>query len=700
METPRNYSIASLLIGLFLAGIVGIAVILTLVMLLPLRSEIYDSAQADSAENVRAMRNTIADFYDDRATFITAVGVGTRAMVDSDTPDINGLQSYLARLAGMYADILVMYFTSNGKWNTPGNYVVESNKYIPKDNWDNTTTPWFRLAQASPDKLVCTEPYRDAMTGKLCLTMSHTVRGASGQILGVIACDFLIDSLNKVLKEQAHAGSVAYLLNDAGKYLTNTNPDKVMTVDFFTDNSLQSQRAQVLSKGEHSANTGVTFLHSVDISRAGWYLVSTTPVALVFANANRVLLRSILLLVVFSALITGVLVAIIHRIVRPITTVSRALRDIAKGEGDLTQRIHITAHNEVGELAEYFNQTMRKIKNMVILIKKQAEALSSIGQKLSNSMTTTAAAVDEITSNIESVKNQVSNQSTAVEQANTTMGRIGANIDTMTGQIDIQGAAVEKSSAAIEEMLANIKAVTKTLEKNAASVQSLIEASNVGRSSIHNVSVDIQEIAKESEGLLQINAVIENIASQTNLLSMNAAIEAAHAGESGKGFSVVADEIRKLAESSGEQSKTISVVLKKIKASIDKIGGATEAILQKFAAIDEGVNTVSAETANIKNAMEEQNVGSQQILEVITKLDETTEQVKASAADMRNGSQEIVRESQNLEAVTSEIANSMKEMALGAEQIDSSVNQVNGLSDDNEESIKTLLNEVERFKVE
>ncbi|MDR0723154.1 MAG: methyl-accepting chemotaxis protein, partial [Treponema sp.] len=146
----------------------------------------------------------------------------------------------------------------------------------------------------------------------------------------------------------------------------------------------------------------------------------------------------------------------------------------------------------------------------------------------------------------------------------------------------------------------------------------------MGRTGLQEVANDIQEIERESAGLLEINAVMENIASQTNLLSMNAAIEAAHAGEAGKGFAVVADEIRKLAESSSEQSKTISTVLNKIKESINKITTSTAEVLLNFEAINEGVKTVTDQETTVRNAMEEQGIGSKAILESIASLNEIT----------------------------------------------------------------------------
>jgi methyl-accepting chemotaxis protein len=249
-------------------------------------------------------------------------------------------------------------------------------------------------------------------------------------------------------------------------------------------------------------------------------------------------------------------------------------------------------------------------------------------------------------------------------------------------------------------MLANIQSVTQTLVKNEENVTKLSGAAEVGRASLQAVSADIQEIARESAGLLEINGVMENIASQTNLLSMNAAIEAAHAGEAGKGFAVVAAEIRKLSESSSGQSKTISTVLKKIKDSIDKITLATNVVSLNFESINEGVKTVTDQESNIRNAMEEQSIGSKAILESIAHLHEITWEVKQSAQEMYSNSREVIQESESLGKITIEIREGMQEIAVGAEQIDRVVNQVNDISTENKNRIDALMTKVSRFKVE
>jgi methyl-accepting chemotaxis protein len=279
------------------------------------------------------------------------------------------------------------------------------------------------------------------------------------------------------------------------------------------------------------------------------------------------------------------------------------------------------------------------------------------------------------------------------------MEQITSNIDRLNEYVEQQASNVTQSSCSIEEMLANIQSVTQTLVKNGENVNELSSASDLGRASVEEAVSNIQEIARNSEGLLQINKVINDIASQTNLLSMNAAIEAAHAGDAGRGFAVVADEIRKLAESSSEQSKIISAVLNKIKDSIDNVTESTGNTLIRFRDIDSDVKTVSQQDENIRHAMEEQNEGSKQILEAVSQLNEITRQVKDESAKMFEGSREVIHESRNLDQVTQEITGGINEMASGAEQINKAVHKVNEITVKNRENIDLLVKEVSLFKV-
>jgi methyl-accepting chemotaxis protein len=435
-------------------------------------------------------------------------------------------------------------------------------------------------------------------------------------------------------------------------------------------------------------------------SKTNWSVMVGSVESYIMKEVND--MRNFVLMLAGIILVVAVVIIylVLGNTTAPIVKVAATLQDISEGEGDLTKTVEVHSEDEVGDLAKYFNKTIAKIKGLVLLIKQQAKVLSDIGNDLSSNMTETAAAINEITANIQSIKSRVINQSASVTQTNATMEQVITNINKLNGHVENQSRNVSQASSAIEEMVANISSVTNTLINNSANVKTLQEASGVGKTGLQEVAANIKEIAKESEGLLEINAVMENIASQTNLLSMNAAIEAAHAGEAGKGFAVVAGEIRKLAESSGEQSKTIGLVLKKISESIKKITSSTDNVLHRFEAIDSGVTTVSDQEENIRNAMEEQGEGSKQVLQSVGSLNDLTRQVSSSSEEMLNGSQEVMNESRNLEKVTQEITGGMNEMATGSEQINIAVHNVNEMTGKNREAIDDLLMEVSRFKVE
>ncbi|MCL2127175.1 MAG: methyl-accepting chemotaxis protein [Treponema sp.] len=435
-------------------------------------------------------------------------------------------------------------------------------------------------------------------------------------------------------------------------------------------------------------------------SNTTWSVMMGSTEEYVLSEVRSITRFTIVLAVIGILAAAGILFIVLGRVIRPIISVTNTLKDISEGEGDLTRVIPEKGNDEITDLSRHFNKTLEKIRNLIVNIKQQTVMLFDTGNELASNMTQTAAAVNQITANIQNIQGQVINQSASVTETNATMEQITVNIDKLNTHVTNQSSSVSQSSSAIEQMLANVESVTQTLFKNEKNVEELMESSEIGRNSLHDVVEDIRGIAQESEGLLAINAVMNDIASQTNLLSMNAAIEAAHAGAAGKGFAVVADEIRKLAENSGEQSRTISVVLKKIKDSIDKITQSTENVLGKFETIDTGVKVVANQEGYIRNAMEEQGQGSNQILTAIGQLGEITQQVKDGSREMLSGSREVIQESKNLEIVTNEITGGMNEMAVGAEQINVAVNRVNEISARNKINIDQLVREVSRFKVE
>jgi len=558
------------------------------------------------------------------------------------------------------------------------------------------------------------EPYYEKIGGKETLITSVTVPIVKdGKAIGVAGVDLeLTEIQDMIIHIKPFGDGYAAIYSSGGLIVSHPHEDRLGKKIEDVASGLFTDRMPVLMQ---SLKDGTEFHETLDSEEHGmkmivvtrpftigndedeWMAVTVVPYNTVMSAVNQMTIFLLVLGVVILVIITIIILFVAHSITAPIKSMETVLGFI--GDGDFTQTIKIKSNDEIGSMGNNLNATMDKIKQLIQVIKGEAAELAKVGTDLSSHMTETAAAVNEITANIQSIKGRTINQSASVSETNATMEQITENIGKLNSQVEKQSSSVSQSSAAIEQMLANIQSVTNTLVKNKENVISLTSASEVGRSSLQDVSQDIQEITRESEGLLEINAVMENIASQTNLLSMNAAIEAAHAGEAGKGFAVVAAEIRKLAENSSAQSKTISTVLKKIKESIDKITHSTNDVLEKFEVIDDHIRTVSDQEENIRNAMEEQSQGSKTVLEAVGSLNEITQEVKSESDEMRDGSREVINEGKNLEVITQEITSGMNEMATGADQINIAVHEVNDLATVNHDKVENLMKEVSRFKV-
>ena len=417
-------------------------------------------------------------------------------------------------------------------------------------------------------------------------------------------------------------------------------------------------------------------------------------------EADEAILHTILIAAVVGILLAIVISVALGKIIsNPLKMTAEVLRNISEGEGDLTQRIPINGSDEISLVAKYFNKTFDKISNTVNTVVTESKVMTNVANTLSEDVSTTASAINQIASNISSIKNQVVNESAGVQETSATMKQISDNIDKLNKSVERQSSDVAQSSSAIEEMVANIRSVTDILEKNARSVEDLLKSADNGRTVVEKAVELINKVSAGSEGLMDATSVIQNIASQTNLLAMNAAIEAAHAGDVGKGFAVVSDEIRKLAEDSSVQGKRISETLVALKDLIQSIADASSEIQNQFNEIFNNTQKVSQQETVIKSAMEEQSAGSQQVLNAMREISNITGEVKSGAKIMEQGGKEILVEMEKLSEITAEITGSMDEMNHGIAEINVAMQHINEKTSENDDSIKRVSSEINKFKV-
>ncbi|MDR2418050.1 MAG: methyl-accepting chemotaxis protein [Treponema sp.] len=414
------------------------------------------------------------------------------------------------------------------------------------------------------------------------------------------------------------------------------------------------------------------------------------------AQSRDITSMTVIIMVSGVALSFGMGIMFTGLVVKPMRSAFELLKNIA--QGDLTQEISSSSNDEIGQMMRLLKETQQGISSLIASVNSKAQSLDTVGNELSAMMDQSASAVYQISANTQNMNQKALTQAAGVSQTNAIMGKIVLNINAINQHIETQLNSVSKSAAAIEQMTAHINSITHTLLHNRQNVQDLAYASEQGKVRLQAVSKNIAEVAEESAHLLEINAVIKNIASQTNFLSMNAAIEAAHAGTSGLGFAVVAEEIHRLAESSAKQVTIISRALKHITESIEQIHGASGQVIHHFEDIDTRVNTVVSQEQDMLLVMEQQDAGCKQILSMIRDSKNLSEQVHSQSEEMLIGSKEVITEGKNLETLTADLTNGINEIASGMNQINTAVSRVSEIASENKGSIAVLLQSLARFK--
>ena len=583
--------------------------------------------------------------------------------------------------------------------------------HTSKGDFDVRNREWFK--ESKNGSIFLSEPLVSAWLKKLvqiiCVPIYDNNKQLKGILTAAISGEWLSEQIHDVIVGKT---GYAFIMGKTGTIIAHQNRTLVRQMfntieQAKTDASMKSTAAfEQLAIDKKETGTGFYEYYGVkkigahaELKTARWNLIICAPVN-EFMGTIGTLRLSMLSAGSIILLIAIVIVFILARvIIKPISTTVGILKDIAHGNGDLTVRLPVTGNDEITDLSLYFNQTIGKIGAVIKSIEKNSGQMRRVGDELASNMTQTATSVYEIRTNIEGVKKQMLTHSASVGAIDSSLQDMSNTIGSVDGHVAVQSKSVADSSSSVKQMVLNIQSVVATVEKNLQTLKELNCATGEGKKIIAETVELSKSVAESSEILLDTSVVIENIAAQTNLLAMNAAIEAAHAGEAGKGFAVVAGEIRMLAEESGAQGKNITAILRELKGKIEKVNDAALSAAHRFDDIFLLAERTEAQEQHIVGNMREQSSASEQISQSMRHIEEMTQEVKKSSQEMLTNSNLVAAEIKRLGKMSDSIVNSMQEMASGAVQITNAVQEVNDISQTNKQSIEATVAEVGKFKV-
>ena len=417
------------------------------------------------------------------------------------------------------------------------------------------------------------------------------------------------------------------------------------------------------------------------------------------AEGTKAAFFVIIPLVIFFICIAVMALVLMKNSTNLYDSVVKELQNLSSEKKDLTQRISVCSVDELGTIAGMVNTFCGHLGNGIRDIKDGQRDLSEVGSRMEENALGMADSITRISASAEQVLAKTNDQKESANSSSESIRQTALHIKALEESITAQTVRMSDASSAVEEMVGNISSISAVTEKMAAQFKTVEEAAVEGSRIQKESGNRIHAIVGQSEALQEANLIIATIAARTNLLAMNAAIEAAHAGESGRGFSVVADEIRKLAENSSIESRKINIELKQIVQSIKQIVKDSETSETAFAEVARRINETEELVFEVDSAIREQKTGAGQVIESLRAMNEITVKVRDGSREMSRGNETMLKEIGALRDSAGEISASMEDVSASIRKLNSGAHEVSDLAEGTRLSIQKISAIADSFEV-
>ena len=599
--------------------------------------------------------------------------------------------------------------------------------------YDSNTRPWY-IETVKNNDFTITSPYKseDQADGSISITLGFPIyrrgilEGSSSDVIGVAAADLDLKDIRSVIQELEEQFSISVSMYDVdGAILYSRDYQKAVEDGIVSENA-----NRIMTFSEYLMATGaVTSIEEADaaferfksekntyttthnnetlvvafgtIAGGHWVLNVTQP----FSVRGELLVREALIgniiigIILFFILLLSTIISN-RTMVRNIIRSEDALSRISEGDADLTVAMTVHSRDEIGKLAESFNRFVEKLRGWVTKIKGVIDDTESVSMQVSSSTEQTTAAVEQTKAILSSIDSEVDLLDQNIAQTVASIEEINSNVMSMDSQILSQASMVQESTAAITQMIASLQNVGNITRSKQTTTAELSKIADEGKRQIENTAEIFRQVVAYISSVQEMADAINSIASQTNLLSMNAAIEAAHAGESGRGFAVVAEEIRKLAETAAQSSASITNLIQDITKSVKDTDASVKHTTEVFDRINTEVNDTVNAFLEIDQAIAELNTGSQQVLSSTEEINSVTANIKTGSNEIKSGTEAILESSEAVREISHKVTSGMKEVTVGNNEILTAMQMMVTLSEQLDQIVSSLKEQFGGFKTE